>query len=82
MTLGKRYQVAQGSLKKEGALPARRAVFRQCIKALTQADAIREDKRWGNFEQRPQHKAAVVHVVVRDGQIIGMNNILTKQHDV
>ena len=36
----------------------------------------------GDLEQRPEHKAAVFHIVVRNGQALAVNDSIAKQHDI
>ena len=45
-------------------------------------DAIREDEIGGDFKQRPEHKPAVFHVVMRNGETFSVNGLVTKQHNV
>ena len=47
-----------------------------------QTFAVGEDQVGGNFKQRPEHKAAAFHVVMRHGQAFGVNHRITKQHDI
>ncbi|VEA39576.1 Uncharacterised protein [Salmonella enterica subsp. enterica] len=50
---------------------------------LRQRDAIvGEAQFWSDLKQRPQHKTAVFHVVVRNRQTVGVNDFIAKQHNV
>lgn len=35
-----------------------------------------------DLEQRPEHKAAVFHIIVRNGQARAIDDLIAKQHDV
>ena len=45
-------------------------------------DAIREDEIGCDFKQRPEHKPAVFHVVMRNGEAFGVNHLVTEKHNI
>lgn len=47
-----------------------------------QRNAAREHQVGGDFKERPQHKTAIFHVVVRYRQAGRVYYVITKQHDV
>jgi hypothetical protein len=50
--------------------------------STTQSGAVGEMERRGNLIQRPQHKTAVFHIVVRYRQALAVNHRIAKQHDI
>jgi hypothetical protein len=73
--------IAANAKKGEG-ITSWRAFPRRDHPARRAAPAVRKVEVRGDLEQRPEHKAAVFHIVVRNGQALAVNDRIAKQHDV
>ena len=72
MILGNRLRRSPQMLKKERELPDSGLCRAEIIQHGAQRHAVRKVEVRGDLEQRPEHKAAVFHIVVRNGQHMAM----------
>ena len=82
MILGNRLRRSPQMLKKGEGITSWRALPREIIQHGAQRRAVRKVKVRGDLEQRPEHKAAVFHIVVRNGQALAVNDSIAKQNDI
>jgi hypothetical protein len=82
MILGNRLRRSPQMLKKERDYQLAGFSAPRSSSTARSARAVRKMEVRGDLEQRPEHKAAVFHIVVRNGQALAVNDRIAKQHDV
>ena len=66
----------------EAGLPAGRFIRVEILQNGLQRGAVREGEIGRDFKQRPEHKPAVFHVVMRNGEAFGVNHLMTEKHNI
>ena len=63
-------------------LPADRFFRVETLQNGVQRGAVREGEIGGDFKQRPEHKRTVFHVIVRNGEALGVNHLVAEKHNI